>query len=75
MQRYSLSGVLQVHKIHLPSKYRGKSRNYAEDIALVELTLHVSISAVVMPICVDWLGSTLHGLRRGDVGTVSRERG
>ncbi|XP_034240329.1 modular serine protease-like isoform X2 [Thrips palmi] len=66
-------GVVQrsdVYKIHLPDKYRGKSRNYAEDIALVELTVHVSISAVVMPICVDWLGTTLHALRRGDVGTV-----
>ena len=61
----------KVYKIHLPDRYRGKSRNYADDIALVELTVHVSISAVVMPICVDWLGSTLNGLRKGDVGTVS----
>lgn len=62
---------MQVYRIHLPERYRGKSRNYADDIALVELTVHVSISAVVMPVCVDWLGSTLSGLRQGDVGTVS----
>ncbi|KAK3914573.1 Modular serine protease [Frankliniella fusca] len=59
-----------VQRIHLPTRYRGKSRNYADDIALVQLTAHVTISAVVMPICMDWLGSTLAGLRKGDVGTV-----
>ncbi|XP_026275889.1 coagulation factor IX-like isoform X2 [Frankliniella occidentalis] len=59
-----------VSKIYPHPHFRGRRRNYADDIALLELASPVTVNAYILPICLDWQGNKLASLKKGDVGKV-----
>lgn len=52
--------------------YGGPKMLFANDIAVVEMNQELSITAHVMPICVDW-GNSQPPLKGGDEGIVSTQ--
>ncbi|KAE8750504.1 hypothetical protein FOCC_FOCC002798 [Frankliniella occidentalis] len=61
---------VSVSKIYPHPHFRGRRRNYADDIALLELASPVTVNAYILPICLDWQGNKLASLKKGDVGKV-----
>lgn len=51
-------------------RYRGRGRNFADDIGLVELDVPITINAYVVPVCVDWHSRTVPALSANAVGKV-----
>ncbi|KAJ1522497.1 hypothetical protein ONE63_001687 [Megalurothrips usitatus] len=58
----------EIKMIHF-QRYEGKKLNYANDIALVELSAAVDVTAWTLPVCVDWAGDQPQ-LDSGKLGMV-----
>ncbi|KAK3917276.1 Coagulation factor IX [Frankliniella fusca] len=51
-------------------RYRGTRRNYADDVAILELDRPIEVNAYVLPICVDFLSNRGPSLQENSVGKV-----
>lgn len=61
---------IQVKEVHAHPEYLGSSRNFASDIALLDLDEPIAINAFIVPVCVDWGLSKTPRLPTGNTGKV-----
>lgn len=54
--------------IYLEPEYIGHYDLYAGDIAVIVLSVNVSVNRIVMPVCVDW--SNKYEIIKGTIGKV-----
>jgi len=55
--------------IYLREGYYGSTGFHAEDLAVIVLSAKITLSDVVMPVCVDW--STKYSALNGSIGKVN----
>lgn len=55
--------------IYLREGYYGSSGYHAEDLAIIVLSSKVTLSNVVLPVCVDW--SKKYSVLNGSIGKVN----
>lgn len=54
--------------VYLKESYYGPSGYFADDLAIIVLQTQVTISDVVMPVCIDW--SKKYSVPNGSIGKV-----
>lgn len=54
--------------VYLKESFYGPSGYYADDLAIIVLQTQVTISDVVMPVCIDW--SKQYSVPNGSIGKV-----
>ncbi|XP_029343828.1 modular serine protease isoform X3 [Acyrthosiphon pisum] len=60
--------IIDVGFVYLKESYYGPSGYYADDLAIIVLQTHVTISDVVMPACIDWFKQ--YSVPNGSIGKV-----
>jgi len=58
-----------VQLIYLREGYYGSSGYHAEDLAIIVLSNKITLSDVVLPVCVDW--SKKYSVLNGSIGKVN----
>ncbi|CAI6362231.1 unnamed protein product [Macrosiphum euphorbiae] len=60
--------IVDVRLIYLREGYYGSSGYHAEDLAIIVLSNKITLSDVVLPVCVDW--SKKYSVLKGSIGKV-----